>query len=355
MGAPRGAHMRKAFPIFAVVVALSAASAFAQEGGRCAETFPESSFETAAAAGPVMVYGSGLTEPLTERFASEIAPLAQMVQQEMGGLDGDVAVCIFADRLPLDGAALGWHPGLILHAVAFGEEGVVALSAVNVGPVADGGRQGLLHVAQWRVSQGRYPLTFAEDVKGWYRNRLTGRVDAMREAMIRQNVGLTEPWPPMPWTAGTIPDPLLWNPKFTYGGAGDFTAYAVGAGGTDVLSDPSAARLGALDEGWRNLLFAESGSVPGGTRGWIAGVILVSGLILLAAAMAYTARLSRKRVEARLRREALAMTAPGEEEVPAVRPSVAVGGRRPYPGVGRRPADPLRVDRDDRHRPPSGG
>lgn len=357
-GAPAsGAHMRKIPLTVAIVVALTAAPAWGQgEGGPCARAFPGSAFETAAPAGPVMVHGSGLTDPLTTRFAAEIRLLAQMVQQEMGGLDGEVAVCIFAGGLPLDGEALGWHPGLALHAAAFGEEGLVVLSAVNVGPVADGARHGLIHVAQWRVSNGEYPQPFAEDVKGWYRNRLSGRVAAVRESMIRQNVGLTEPWPPIPWTSGTISDPLLWNPKFSYGGAGDFTAYAVGAGGPEVLSDPSASRLAPLDEGWRNLLFSESGSIPGGSRGWIVGALLVSGVIVLAALLAYLGRLSRLRLERSLRQDAVSLTdTEGEEPAPAVRPSVAVGGRRLHSGVGGGVAGPPGIDRDHRDRPPAGG
>jgi hypothetical protein len=342
----------------AVVVSLAVAAAptaWAGSGG-CAARFPGSTFETAYPAGPVMVHGSGLTEPVARRFASEIERLAVMVHEDMGGID-DAAVCVFADRIPVDAEALGWHPGHRLPAVVFGDEGIVALSAVRVGHVADGARRGLIHIAQWRATEGTYPAMLADDVLGWYRNRLDGSVAAVHEMFVRQNVGQVEPWPPFPWLDGPpISDTVTWDPVFGYGGMGAFTAFAVSRAGTSVLVDPLGSDIAGLDEAWRVALFEQSGSIPGGSREWVIGAVMVAMLVGLAVFVALMARREKRRV-ARIVLEASQQDAETRkralEEQAAVRPSVPGSGRRAHPGV-RGAAPGGGVDGNDRDRPPSG-
>ena len=88
---------------------LVAAPASAQDGGgRCSERLPDAVFDTEADAGPVKVYGSGVSQPLLDRYAADWGELVDLLQSEMGGLDGGVAVCVFDDKLPIDAEALGW-------------------------------------------------------------------------------------------------------------------------------------------------------------------------------------------------------------------------------------------------------
>jgi hypothetical protein len=338
--------------LLAIVAIVPATPATAGVGGSCAERFPAETFEWVLPAGPVTLYGSGIGEPMARRFAGEIEPLATWVDDEIG-LDG-VAVCVFDDELPLEDDEIGWHGAHTLRAAALGEEGLVVLSAFHAGTVAPGAHRGLIHVAQWRVSDGSYPVILADDVHGWYRNRLAGAVDAVHETYLRQNVGRREPWPPFPWMEGPrIPDTLLYDPEFRFGAGGDFTDFAVRRVGTSFLADPFSVDVAALDEAWRTSLFDESGAILGGSRGWIGGVIIVSGAILAAILMAYQGRRQRLKVEAELRegasRDAQRRRAALEEQ--SVRP-LAPGLRRSDPRVRRTGSDSGVIDRDDGYRSP---
>jgi hypothetical protein len=319
-------------------------------------------FGTRAEAGPVAVVGSGLSEELTERFADDFRPIAELLDAEIVSLDG-VEVCIFDDRIPEDAQALGWPEGQLLRAVAFGEDRLVVLSSWLIGRVADAGRIGLIHIALWQVSDGEYPQPFGNDVMGWYRARLDGTLDAIHRLFLRQQIGLTEPWPPTRWTDWETDDPILWNPERSYGGAGDFTDFVVEREGLEFLADPDPAEIARLDEAWRQTLFDESGAIPGGSRGWITGVILITAILAAAIALGVADRVYRKRGERRIREEALnpqrvwpaEEPEEGEEAGVLVRPSVGSGRRRGDTRVGGSQARPRGVKGDDRDRSPSGG
>jgi len=333
-----------------------ASSAQSGTGGRCAERFPESTFETSASNGPVDVHGSGIGEALADRYAREWGELAALVQDEMGGLDDGVTVCVFEDTLPLDATALGWPEGQALRAAAFGDERLVVISSWLIAEAPDAGRNGVLHVAQYQVSDGSYPQPFADDVKGWYRNRIDRTVEVVHNAFVRQNTGLAEPWPPFPWTTAQMVDPLVWNPEFGYGGAGDFTNYAVATAGSGVLSDPSESELGELDDGWRQALFDESGAIPGGSKGWIVGLVGAIALVALGVGLAMWDRRQRRRFEAQLRDlDFLEEKAREARAAEAVRTSVATRSSGRDSRVGRGRHRSARVTDDDRDRTPAGG
>ena len=326
------------------------------DGGRCAERFPGAVFDTVADAGPVRVHGSGITQPLLDRYASDWGELIEMVQAEMGGLDGGVAACVFEDQIPLDAQALGWPDNHLLRAVAFGDERLVVVSSWLIGAALDAGRNGLLHVAQYQVSQGNYPEPFGNEVKGWYRNRVDRTVEVVHNSFVRQNSGLSEPWPPFPWTVGRMVDPLLWNPEFGYGGGGDFANYAITTTGNAVLSNPLESDLATVDEDWRQTLFDESGAVLGGSKGWMLGLFLAIGLVLLGVFTAWLARHQRLRIEAKmLDVEWLEQMSREAKEREVVRTSIALGGRSRDTRVRRRRSGSGGVNGNDGDRSPSGG
>jgi hypothetical protein len=351
--------MRRAVVGAAVVVfALCGAPPASAQTEGCEARF-DATFDTRVEAGPVAVLGSGLDEQLTERFADDFAPLVELLDAELGTLDG-VEVCIFDDRIPVDAQALGWPEGQSLRAIAFGEDRLVVLSSWLIGRVPDAGRVGLIHVALWQVSDGEYPQPFGEDVMGWYRARLDGSLDAVHRLFLRQQIGLTEPWPPFPWSTWNMADPILWNPEIAYGGAGDFTAFVVEREGVGFLSDPDPDELIRLDEAWRRALFDESGAIPGGSRGWITGAVAIGLIVAAAVALGLADRAYRKRTERRLREEARnpqrvwPTEEPEEETDELVRPSLGSGRSRRDAGVGRRSAPPRGVKGDHRDRSPSG-
>ena len=331
--------MRRFVPlvfIAALLVGVVGPATAQAPGGRCTQRFGDSVFETSAAAGPVMVYGSGVAATLLDRFAADYAELAVPLQAEMGGLDDDVVVCIFDGDLPLDAQAMGWPEGQKLHAAAFGEDRMVVVSAYLIAVAQGAGRAGLLHVAMWQVSGGEYPQPFGDDVAGWYRNRIDDRVEPVHAQFVRANTGLSEPWPPFQWAAGRMVEPLLWNPEFGYGGNGDFTNFAVATAGTSILANPLGVDLATLDEGWRQGLFDESGSILGGSRGWITGLVLILAVLATGILMAWWGHVTRKRLERELR-EAVARERRRAVPPPvtgSVRPSGPVGERRGDARVG---------------------
>jgi hypothetical protein len=296
---------------------------------------------------------------LAERFAGEFSQIVDWLEADITSMAG-VEVCLFVDELDLDSEALGWYPGMPLRAIAFGEQGVVALSAWMTRYLQDAGVAGLIHVALWRAGGGSYPQPFGDDVIGWYLGRLAGTTEAIHSLYLRQQIGLREPWPPFPWSVSSSSDPILWRPEFGYGGAGDFTDYVAGVEGAGYLAAPDPDRLAELDEGWRQALFDDSGAIPGGSKGWIAGVIAAVVLLGAAVAFAWLGRVSRLRAEEALRLLAVAPAggAPAvggsEAEGAAVRPSV--GGRtgRRHTGIGGADAGSVGRDGNDRNRTPAG-
>jgi hypothetical protein len=325
----------------------------------CRDRFPDEPFEYELSAGVARVFTSGIGEEMARRWATTTAEAASIIDGTIGGLDG-VAVCVFADDLPLDGVALGWHENQRLRAAAFGDEGLIVVSSWLIGTVEGSIQRGLVHLAQWRSSEGTYPAGFAEEVLGWYRNRFNNTTESVRLAFVRQNVGLREPWPPTPWLEGpTISDPIVWNPEAGFGGAGDFARFAVDMLGPVVVADPrgSAADIEAADEAWRQALFDESGSIPGGSREWIVGAFMVAGTILFAVWMAYQGRRDRERIARELREAAFADAEQRREiaDEQAVRPLVAVRASRTDPRVRGRSSGAGPVDSHDRDRSPSGG
>jgi len=351
--------MRRLVALVVAVLTLGAlpAAADAPDVGACPAAFPDAVFDTAADAGPVRLWGSGLNVEVTERFARELGDLVGWVGADIAPLDG-VEVCLFADDIPIDADALGWYPGHVLPAVAFGADGVVAISAELLRYVRDAAIAGLVHIALWRASDGEYPQPFGDDVMGWYLGRVAGTTEAIHNVFLGQQIGRREPWPPFPWTAGTISDPILWNPQFGYGGAGDFTAFVVAAEGSAYLAAPDVGRLAALDEEWRQALFEASGAIAGGSKGWIVGVIASVVLVAAAVAFAWMGRRSRLRAEAALRAAALggsAAVAPGPGADGVVRPLSGGGLRRAHPRVGGGGPGAVGGGGDDGDRAPGGG
>jgi hypothetical protein len=346
--------------LFLTVLAAAATlspAASSQEAGGCAAVFPATTFDTSASAGPVVVRGAGLNSEMTVRFAGELTQIVEWVEAEISSLAG-VEVCLFGDALDIDAEALGWYPGLLLRAAAFGEEGVVATSTWQPRYTTDAEVVGLVHIALWRASGGSYPQPFADDVIGWYLGRLAGSTGAIHNLYLRQQIGLREPWPPFPWSVSTLEDPILWKPEYGYGGAGDFAGFVVEAKGAGYLAAPDPEELVELDEGWRQALFDDSGAIPGGSKGWIVGVVVAALLLCAAIAFAWLGRVSRLRAEEALRRLTPAPAAPAavtEAEGAAVRPSVGGGLGRRHSRVGGRNAGAVGGRGDDRNGAPAGG
>ncbi len=338
--------------LFMLVVVAVPSTAFAQTENPCATRFPDTVWDAEATAGRLTLYATGVSEGHFGRFTDDFGGLAALLEAELGSIDG-ITICIFAEEIPWDAQAMGWPEGQRLHTATFGSEGVVVVSAYLTVAALDAGRQGVIHTWLWQLSDGNYPEPLADEVKGWYRNRLETTVEHLHTLYVRMNIGLTEPWPPTPWTAGQMADRLLWNPEFSYGGGGDFANYVAAVAGTGALADPFNGSLEELDSAWRQSLFDESGSVLGGSKGWVIGLIGVTAIVSLAVFVAWWSARARRKIEAQLREAALLI--PKQIDVRAVRPSITARGGGTDAGIRRGSARPVGSDRNDRHGTPSGG
>lgn len=338
-----------------LAVLLVALPAAAQEvGNGCASRFPDTAWGDALSSGSITVWpAAGIHPDLARRYAADFGALAALLEEELGPVPG-ITVCAFPGRIPWDAVELGWDEGKTLHTATFAAERVVVISAYLTNPSIDAGRNGILHTWLFNLTGGTYPEPLADEVKGWYRNRLERSVESVHLLFVRQNIGLVEPWPPFPWTIGRMVDPLLWNPEFSYGGAGDFANFVAATVGTGPLAAPRTDEIQALDAQWRQALFDESGSVLGGSKEWIVGLVGVIGIILLAVLMAYWTRRERRRIERELREAVQRERREVRDEGP-VRPSNSAGRRGGDARVGRAAARTAVVDRNDGDRSPSGG
>lgn len=277
-----GVTTRRLIPLLAGLGLLLAAgpAAALQAPGGCAAVFPGTVFELRRPAGPITVVTSDLTVPLADRYAADLAPVAEAMQMHLGGLDG-VEVCLFPNALPLDSVALGWPVGQRLRAASFVEERAVVLSAQQPRLVQPAGILGLAHQAQWETSDGTYPATFGAAVGHWYASGEAGRLERDHAALRYARIigSLSEP---VPWADGSLEAVRLWDPQFQDSAIGDFVEYAVGQVGTEIIADPDPAVLARLDEEWRQLLLNEARGSDKPSSEWITGVIIVVGSVLLA-------------------------------------------------------------------------
>lgn len=337
--------------------------AFAQvPGDGCAQAFPQVGFGITRSGGSVEVSASGLDLAVVERFTASVAEFAGILEAEVAPMGG-VAVCLFADELPLTPQDVGREGNLPLRAVAMGADDLLLVSAWSIRTVDDALLEGLVHIALWRAVGGGYPEPFATEVTGWYSARLSGTTSIAHSIMLRQNVGLREPMPPNDWVAGTAADTIVWNPENPYGGLGDFAGFVFAEAGPGVFADPAPEALAGLDERWRNALFDESGAIPGGSKGWIVGLAIAGGIVLVAIGLAWWTRLVRRRVLEEIRAAALegrTLGGSGVEHPPPPDVRAAVGRplsgqrrRRRNPGV-RRGVDRAATDADDGNGAPSG-
>jgi hypothetical protein len=267
-------------------------------------------------------------------------------------------VCVFQDRIPLDAQALGWPEGQFLRAAAFGEEGIIVLSNWFPVHVPGAGYNGLLHVAQYRVSDGDFPEPFGNEVRGWYRNRLDRTVEVVHNAAVRSSAGLAEPIPTNPgiWVSGRMYDPVLWNPEFGWGGGGDFANFAFSVAGRSVFEDPVGSDLDDLDAQWKQALFDESGAIPGGSRGWLTGLSFTVAVLAIGVIMPWWSRRQKRKFEEQLRDLPwLEEQSRIAREREAVRTSVATGSGGGDSRIGRRGPTTAFIDRDEGDGAPARG
>ena len=288
--------------------ALGAAAPAAADADRCSARFPEAEWTTVAVDAPVTLATAGMHPAMGERFAADVAAITGPIDSEVGGLAG-TAVCLSTSEVNLDAGDLV-GPGQRLHAVAFGEEKLFAISAVEIRMVGDAIAFGLPHIAlhhlgaELGLADG-YPQPLASTVAHWYLARYNSRLERYHNELV-VGLFLDDPNPQertiadaTRWVDDSAADPLLFDPQFVASQMGVFIEYAVDTRGIEVLRDASQGTWGALENEWRVAMRDELLEGRRGSWGAEWGVAIVVGFVLLAIALALHRRWQKKKAAAR--------------------------------------------------------
>lgn len=265
--------------------------------GGCAARFPDQAWDFEHHVSGVSVSTAGLNRATSERLAGDVDAAAAMMSAD-GLAPGSAAVCLFADDIPLDAADLA-PPGQQLHAVAWLPDQVVAVSASSLRLVRRAAVLGLTHAILWhRDAEGGYVEPLSSAIAQWYVSRVEGTLGLRHAEMRRAN--FFEPLIGTEWTAGIQQPVLVWNPQFQDSAIGDIVDYAVRHHGSSVLLDPDPVLWERIEREWSAALLAELLGEDFRTTGWVLGLVVFVGVILLAVVLGLRARRVKR---SRLRRE----------------------------------------------------
>jgi hypothetical protein len=286
---------------------LIAGSAIAEQD-RCSSRFPGVDWTTVDIEGPVTVATTGMTPEMSARFAGDVERIADRIHGEVGGLD-DVAACLATPDVTLDMGDLV-SQGQRLHVAAFGEEKLLALSAVEIRLVDDAIAFGLPHIALYQTAQelgldGDYPEPLASTIGHWYLARDNGRLERYHNELVVA-LFLDDPNPDQrtddeatQWVSIAGEEPFLFDPQFVASQMGDFIDYAVGARGIDVVRDPTQTTWGPLENEWRVAMRDELLEGRQGSYGAEWGVAIVVVVVAIAILLALQKRRQKKRLAKR--------------------------------------------------------
>jgi hypothetical protein len=288
--------------------ALGAGAPASADADRCAARFPQAEWTTVVVDAPVTVATAGMRPAMAERFGSDVERIAGEIQAEIGGLT-DAAVCLATAEVNLDAGEL-IAPGQRLHAVAFGDEQLFAISAVEIRLVDDAIAFGLPHLALHQLAgelglSAGYPEPLASTIAHWYLARTNGRLERYHSELVvalfldDPNPQERTPAEATPWVAGVAEDPLLFDPQFVASQLGDFIEYAVANRGPEILRDPTQETWGALETEWRVALRDELLEGREGSWGAEWGAAIFVGFVLLAIALALHRRWQKRRAARR--------------------------------------------------------
>ncbi len=272
---------------------------------RCEARFPGADWQTYDLDAPVTLATAGMTDAMSLRFAGDVTRMANLIQTELGGLDG-AAVCLATPELaPVFSDLVA--PGQRLHVGVFAEEKIMALSAVETRSIDDAIAFGLPHLALWQVAEelglpNGYPEPLGSTIAHWYLARDTDRLAQFRSQLV-VTIYLDDPNPEERtledaalWVGDVKEDPYLFDPQFVGSQMGVFVDFAVAEEGTGVLRATDQATWAGLENRWRISIRDE---FPRGNFGVWIGVAIFVGFIVLAALLAYGRRRQKRKAAQR--------------------------------------------------------
>ncbi len=272
---------------------------------RCADHFPGVDWVTVEIDAPVAVATAGMTPEMAARFAGDVERNANLIQSEIGGLEGATA-CLATPELASAFSEFAAE-GQRLHVGVFGEEKLLVLSAVEIRTVDDAIAFGLPHIALWQIAadldlEAGYPEPLGSTIAHWYMARDTDRLDRYRNELVVA-MFLDDPNPELrtaedaiSWVVDGKADPFFYDPQFIASQMGVFIDYATSVEGMTVVRDPSQETWADLENRWRITLRDE---LPRGSFGAEWGVALVVTFLLLTVLLAWGKRRQKKRAAQR--------------------------------------------------------
>lgn len=268
---------------------------------RCADLFPGVAWVTVETDAPVTVATAGMTPERATRFATDVANNANLVQAEIGGLEGAVACLATPELAPAFSGLVA--PGQRLHVGVFGDEKALVMSAVEIRMVDDAIAFGLPHIALAQIAadlslDSGYPEPLGSTIAHWYMARATNRMERYRTELVVQ-LFLDDPNPELRtaadatrWVVDAKADPFFYDPQFIASQMGLFIEWATQDAGLGVLDDPTQDTWGELENRWRVALRDE---LPRGSFGAEWGVALVVCVVLLAILLAWGRKRQKRR------------------------------------------------------------
>ncbi|MDJ0953807.1 MAG: hypothetical protein QNJ81_09005 [Acidimicrobiia bacterium] len=275
------------------------------DAARCESRFPGADWQTYEVDAPVTLATAGMTNAMSLRFAADVTRVANLIQAELGGLDG-AAVCLATPELsPVFSDLVA--PGQRLHVGVFAEEKIMAISAVETRTIDDAIAYGLPHIAVWHVADelgfpDGYPEPLGSTIAHWYLARDTDRLAQYRSQLVVA-IYLDDPNPEertledaAVWVGDVKGDPFFFDPQFVGSQMGVFIDYAVAEEGTDILRAVDQATWADLENRWRISIRDE---FPRGNFGVWIGVGIFVGFIVLAVLLAWGHRIQKRRAARR--------------------------------------------------------
>jgi len=285
----------------AVAIAVAPRYPASAQETRCSALFPDVAWTTQQVDGPTSLETAGFNTATAERFGEVVGRLGNLIDSEIGGLDGS-AVCLASPDLA-DAFSEYVARGQRLHAGVFAEEGVLVLSAVEVRMIDDAIAFGLPQLALRRLgedlgSEQGYPDPLGTTIAHWYSARETGRLDVYRSQLVI-TLFLDDPNPQdrtaadaNQWVGESKPDPSFFDPQFLGSQMGVFIDFAVSEEGLSVFRKTDQATWADLENRWRIWIRDQ---YPQGSFGVWWGVAFVIFFIALAIALAWLTHRQKQR------------------------------------------------------------
>ncbi|GMQ94327.1 MAG: hypothetical protein BMS9Abin12_1815 [Acidimicrobiia bacterium] len=261
----------------AISVVGSSGPAAAAVGDSCSIRFPETEWVTVRSGG-VSIEVTGMTPALATRFDEEISLIDGWISDDIGPYS--VTVCLVSGESAFDsrryeGGSRRFHAHSDL------PDQLLVLNVERIGFVAPAAAYALAQHALWQHNGNEgFPEPIASVIGQWYRARILQRLDQYHRDVMFSNLFDTESI--IDWTSSIQKPVQDWDPETNFAPIGDFMDFAVETHGTEVLRETDGERWSQIEGEWRVSLRNDLRGRDSDTTGWIGGVALTTGSVLVA-------------------------------------------------------------------------